>query len=64
MEITKNIVKFCNENGVKKVIYLSAILVYGLITKKIVVEKQRYCKSIDGNIYILYLKKNPKIKCD
>ena len=35
-----------------------------LITKKIVVEKQSYCKFFIGNIYILYLKKNPKIKCD
>ena len=35
MKITKNIIKFCNENGVKKVIYLSAILVYGLIKKKL-----------------------------
>ena len=34
------------------------------ITKKIVIEKQSYCKSFNGNIYILYLKKNPKMKCD
>ena len=34
------------------------------ITKKIVIEKQSYCKSFNGNIYILYLKKNPKIECD
>jgi len=34
------------------------------ITKKIVIEKKNYCKSFNGNIYILYLKKNPKMKCD
>ena len=34
------------------------------ITKKIVIEKKIYCKSFNGNIYILYLKKNSKMKCD
>ena len=25
--------------------------------------KKNYCKSYDGNFYILYFKKNPEIKC-
>ena len=29
----------------------------------IVIKKQNYCKLYDGNVYILYVKKNPKIKC-
>ena len=29
------------------------------LTQKIVIKKQNYCKLYDGNIYILYLKKNP-----
>ena len=67
MKITKNIIKFCNENGVKKVIYLSAILVYGLIKKKIVSESQT---PINPNLYgkskflseKLFCKKNNKFK--
>ena len=34
------------------------------ITKKIVIKKENYCKSYDGNTYILYLRKNYKIKCN
>ncbi len=34
-----------------------------LITKNIVIKKQKYCKLYDGNIYILYLKKNSEVKC-
>ena len=34
-----------------------------LIAKNAVVKKN-YCKSYDGNFYILYFKKNPKIKCE
>ena len=67
MKITKNIIKFCNENSVEKVIYLSAILVYGLITKKIISENQRPIKS---NLYgkskflseKLFCKKNNRFK--
>ena len=33
------------------------------ITKNIVIKKQNYCKLYDGNIYILYFKKNSKVKC-
>jgi len=33
------------------------------IINNIVIKKQDYCKLHDGNIYILYVKKNPKIKC-
>jgi hypothetical protein len=29
------------------------------ITKNIVINKQNYSKLHDGNIYVLYLKKNP-----
>ena len=35
-----------------------------LITKKIVIEKQSYCKFFNGNIYTLYIKKNSEIKCN
>ena len=34
------------------------------ITKNIVIKKNNYCKLYDGNIYILYFKKNSEIKCD
>ena len=34
------------------------------VTKKIVIKKHDYCKLYDGNIYILYFKKNSEIKCD
>jgi len=34
------------------------------ITKNIVIKKNNYCKLHDGNIYILYFKKNSEIKCD
>ena len=34
------------------------------ITKKIVIKKENYCKFYDGNYYILYLKKDSKIKCE
>jgi hypothetical protein len=33
------------------------------ITKNIIIKKQNYCKLYDGNIYILYLKKNSEVKC-
>ena len=33
------------------------------IINNIVIKKQDYCKLHDGNIYILYVKKNPKINC-
>ena len=33
------------------------------VINNIVIKKQDYCKLYDGNIYILYIKKNPKIKC-
>jgi len=33
------------------------------IINNIVIKKQDYCKLYDGNIYILYVKKNPKINC-
>ena len=33
------------------------------ITKKIVIEKNNYCELYDGDIYILYFKKNSEIKC-
>ena len=33
------------------------------ITKNIVIKNQNYCKLYDGNIYILYLRKNSEIKC-
>ena len=34
------------------------------ITKNIVIKKHNYCKLHDGNIYILYFKKNSEIKCN
>jgi hypothetical protein len=33
------------------------------VINNIIIKKQDYCKLHDGNIYILYVKKNPKIKC-
>ena len=33
------------------------------LTQKIVIKKQNYCKLYDGNIYILYSKKNPETEC-
>ena len=33
------------------------------ITKKIIIKKEKYCEFYNGNTYILYLKKNQKIKC-
>ena len=33
------------------------------LINNIVIKKQDYCKLYDGNIYILYVKKNPKINC-
>lgn len=33
------------------------------LTQKIVIKKQNYCKLYDGNIYILYFKKNPETEC-
>jgi len=33
------------------------------VTQNIVIKKQNYCKLYDGNIYILYFKKNPKTEC-
>ena len=38
LKITKNLIKFSNENNVKKMIFLSSVNVYGLIKKKIVTE--------------------------
>ena len=38
LKITKNLIKFSNENSVKKMIFLSSVNVYGLIKKKIVTE--------------------------
>ena len=34
------------------------------VTKNIIIKKQNYCKLYDGNIYVLYLKKNSKVKCN
>jgi hypothetical protein len=34
------------------------------ITANIVIKKQDYCKIYNGNTYILYLRKNSKIKCN
>ena len=34
------------------------------LTQNITIKKQNYCRLYDGNIYILYLKKNLKIKCN
>ena len=34
------------------------------VTKNIIIKKNDYCKLYDGNIYILYSKKNSEIKCD
>ena len=34
-KITKNLIKFSNENNVKKLIFLSSVNVYGLIKKMI-----------------------------
>ncbi len=33
------------------------------LINNIVIKKQNYCKLYDGNVYILYVKKNLKIKC-
>jgi len=33
------------------------------VTKNIIIKKQNYCKLYDGNIYVLYLKKNSEVKC-
>ena len=35
LKITKNLIKFSNENSVKKMIFLSSVNVYGLIKKKL-----------------------------
>ena len=44
VKITKNIINFCNKKNVKKVIFLSAILAYGLIKKRVVIESQKPTK--------------------
>ena len=67
MKITKNVIKFCNDNGVKKVIFLSAVLVYGFISKKIISENDN---STNPNLYgkskliseKLFCKKSNKFK--
>jgi len=48
VKITKNIINYCNKKNVKKVIFLSAMLAYGLIKTKIVTENQ---KPLNPNLY-------------
>ena len=46
LKITKNLIKFSNENYVDKIIFLSAIKVYGTVKRKIVTENL-YPKNLD-----------------
>lgn len=48
IQMTKNIINFSNKNNVKKIIFLSAMDVYGSIKKKILFEDQ---KAINPNLY-------------
>ena len=48
MKITKNVINFCNNSRVRKVIFLSAVLAYGLISKKVISEND---KPIKPNLY-------------
>ena len=67
MKITKNIINFSNKKNVKKIIFLSAMDVYGTIKKKILYEDY---KTLNPNLYgkskilseKLFCKKNNKFK--
>jgi nucleoside-diphosphate-sugar epimerase len=48
IKMTKNLINFSNKNNVKKIIFLSAMDVYGSINKKILFENQ---KAINPNLY-------------
>ena len=48
IKMTRNLIKFSNEINVKKVIFLSAMDVYGLIKKKVLFENQ---KPLNPNLY-------------
>ena len=48
IKITKNLIKFSNENSVKKIIFFSAMDVYGSIKKKVLFEDQ---KPLTPNLY-------------
>ena len=67
LKMTKNLIKFSNENDVKKIIFFSTMDVYGFIKKKIVTEN---LKPRNSNLYgkskflseKLFNKKNNKFK--
>ena len=67
MKITKNIINFSNKKNVKKIIFLSAMDVYGTIKKKILYEDY---KTLNPNLYgkskilseKLFCKKNNKFR--
>ena len=48
LKMTRNLIKFSNKNKVKKIIFLSAMDVYGMIKKKILLENQ---KPSNPNLY-------------
>ena len=48
IKMTKNLIKFSNKNNVKKIIFLSAMDVYGLIKTKVLYEDQ---KPSNPNLY-------------
>ena len=48
IKMTKNIINFSNKNNVKKIIFLSAMDVYGSIKKRILFENQ---KAVNPNLY-------------
>jgi nucleoside-diphosphate-sugar epimerase len=48
LKMTRNLIKFSNKNKVKKIIFLSAMDVYGMIKKNILLENQ---KPFNPNLY-------------
>ena len=48
IKMTKNLIKFSNKNKIKKLIFLSAMDIYGPITNKVIIENQR---KINQNLY-------------
>ena len=56
-----------NLSGLKKSLRIPDAIVFEKsmpIINNIVIKKQNYCKLYNGNIYILYLRKNSKNKCN
>ena len=61
IKMTRNLIKFSNKNNVKKIIFLSAMDVYGLIKKKILFENQ---KPSNPNLYGKSKSLSEKLFCE